>query len=223
MFYNHPKRYFFVGSLSMAPVSITKSLILDPCLLLSMGKHHLIGGFSLVLATLGPHVCVSSLWHKKHRRFKSPYFDSIPHQVSFQDPPRLRYPTFCNELAMDVLGSAIVFSLVYVYMISECSNHIVRDVPSISCRQIRSNHCNSHHHNPRRVLRRQIDCWGRFMATIMDWPGKSYRCYWLVNKVHRLRVFFHRLSSSRSKDRRICLIYKHAFIWNYNSFVGTGS
>ncbi len=194
----------------MAPVSITKSLILDPYLLLSMRKHHLIGHFSLVLATLRPHACSPSHWHRKHRRFKIPYFDSSPHQVSFQDPPRLRYPTFCDELAMDVLGSAIVFSLVYVYVISECRIRIVRDVPSISCRQIRPNHRNPHHHNPRRVLRRQVHCWGRFMATVMGWPGKGYRCHWLVNTVHRLRVFFHRLSSTCSKDRRICLIYKLA-------------
>ncbi|PBK90297.1 hypothetical protein ARMGADRAFT_312844 [Armillaria gallica] len=105
-------------NLSMALISITKSSIHDSYLLSSMGKQHLIGRFSLVLATLGPHACFSSHWHKKHRRFKSSYFDSSLHQVSFQDSPRLRYPTSCDGLAMDVLGSAIVFSLVYVYVIN---------------------------------------------------------------------------------------------------------
>ncbi|PBK79742.1 hypothetical protein ARMGADRAFT_105294 [Armillaria gallica] len=76
---------------------------------------------------------------------------------------------------MDVLGSAVVFSLVYVYVISECRIRIVRDVPFISCRQIQSNHCNPHHHNPRRVLCRQVHCWGRVMATVMDWSGQGYR------------------------------------------------
>ncbi|KAK0474255.1 hypothetical protein IW261DRAFT_573913 [Armillaria novae-zelandiae] len=83
---------------------------------------------------------------------------------------------------------------------------------------IRPNHRNPHHHSPRRVLRCQVHRRGRFMAVDMGWSGKSYQCYWLVNTVLCLRVFLHRLSSNCSKCRRICLIYKLAFIWKYNSY-----
>ncbi|KAK0435641.1 hypothetical protein EV421DRAFT_1222393 [Armillaria borealis] len=64
-----------------------------------MGKHSLLGRFSLVFATLGPHACFSSHWHRKHRRFRAHTLTPAP-------------------TSMDVLGSAVVFSLIYVYVIN---------------------------------------------------------------------------------------------------------